>query len=165
MELRAGSKKQHREAQDAKRTASYKSQGLDEHGRGKLKEEPVGEVDINKIEREAAKKKAEAMEITSKLIDGSHYFKGKPLDKWFDDYGECVSQNAHARRVTENKKLGLNEFGQTPEMEARQAKVAEIQQAIRDHQAAISDLVAERSQVKNLTAKDLGLETKKKKKK
>jgi hypothetical protein len=84
------------------------------------------QVNIEELEKEAAKEKASKSEITTKRIGDKTFFKGKVLDKWFDSYDECVNANQDEKRLQEYKALGLNEHGQTPADEAFGKKRREL---------------------------------------
>ena len=70
-------------------------------------------VNLEDLEKEAAKEVEQVSTITSKKIGDKTVHKGPHLEDWFDDYGEChLANQAEAVRVY-NKANGLDEFGRS----------------------------------------------------
>ena len=66
------------------------------------------EVDLEKLLKAEEAKKANASDVEYKKIGDQTLFKGKILDAWFSDYGECVTKNQDEARKILNKKLRVH---------------------------------------------------------
>jgi len=111
-------------------------------------------VDIEKVEKEAAKKKDAIQEIVSKSVGGKTYFWGKILGegKCFDDYGECVRENEKEKNRVKMAGLGLNEWGQTPEQVEISEKRHELFKKKAELLKKVSDIDAEIGALSNKQA-------------
>jgi len=86
----------------------------------------MSKVDINTLERQAKARAEVPSGIVSKEVGGKTYFRGPILADWFDQFGECHTENERAARIARNKALGLNESGQTPQQVAESKRRAEF---------------------------------------
>lgn len=120
----------------------------------------MGEVNVEELEKKAAKEKSEKSDIQTKKVGDKTIFKGKVLDKWFDSYDECVNANQDEKRKQQNKALGLNEHGQSPEDEAFSAKRKEL---LAKRKEALEEVSKIDRQIAALKREDFKVEPKKKK--
>lgn len=97
----------------------------------------MAEVNLEKIIEEQKRKEAEKSAIEAKSIGDATFFKGRLLDKWYSDYGECVSANQAEANRLRNKELGLDEFGRTPEDAKRAEKINAL---LKDRMKIVEDL-------------------------
>lgn len=94
-------------------------------------------VDLAVLEKEAEKQKSREDDIPSKLIGGKRYFQGSNHDDWFDSLGEALDSRQRAKSVEDNKKLGLNEFGQSKD---DLEKATRIKNLIKERNDLIEDI-------------------------
>lgn len=121
-------------------------------------------VDILKLEKEAEKanKLRVETEIIEKEIGGKKYFKGPYSADWFDDYGDCLSENSNLKRINEFRLLGLDEFGRTPEL----VKMAEAKAKLfKQREELLKDVLKIDDKIRDLKAEDFMDEDKKTSKK
>ena len=75
----------------------------------------MAKVDLAVLEAEEKKQKAREDDVPSKLVNGKRYFQGITSNDWFDSLGEALNERQNQRSAAENKKVGLNEYGQSKE--------------------------------------------------
>lgn len=97
-------------------------------------------VNIDELEKQAEKDVKEESSIVTKIIGDKTVFKGKYLNGWFDSYDECHQENQKKRVMDDNKLLGLNEQGQTPEQVENAKKRADINKQLAEKQKELVDL-------------------------
>lgn len=83
------------------------------------------EVNIKEIEKTAESEKL-ADDVERKVIGGKSYYKGKYLEKWYDNYDECVRSNSAQHNADVLKKQGLNEHGQSKEQVKKMKERADL---------------------------------------
>ena len=81
-------------------------------------------VNIEQLEKEAAKVKSNPKGIVTKQVGNKTYFKGAQSENWYNTWDECYKANESEIRKEKFRKAGLNEYGQTPEDVKRQKETA-----------------------------------------
>ncbi len=95
------------------------------------------------------------------LEDGSAGFRGPFLETVYDNYDECHRENEKFIRIKNNKEMGLNEHGQTPEQIKKMQEKREMVQKIKKIEEEAARM---RAELQNFDASD-DVEFKKKGKK
>ena len=118
-------------------------------------------VDIKKLEEENKKKSETETDIETKEVGGKKYFRGRHLgpDAWYDNYGECLTENQNAKQTTEFRKSGLNQHGQTHE---QVEKAKRKNEKLRIRESLLKQLAAVDEEIKNTDTLEIKDEKKKK---
>lgn len=66
------------------------------------------------LEKKAKEVEEAAKSVPTKVIGGKTYFKGSG-DDWYDSHGEALDSLQIEKQKSEYKKMGLDEFGRSPE--------------------------------------------------
>lgn len=86
----------------------------------------MAKVDINELEKQAAKTEADTNSIKTRQVGDKTYFKGPMLEEWYDTYGECQQENQKALQLKTYKEQGLDESGRTASQVALSKKKGEL---------------------------------------
>lgn len=117
-------------------------------------------VNVEDLEKEAAREVEQVSTITSKKIGDKTVHKGPHLEDWFDDYGECHLANQIEAQRKSYKAQGLDEFGRSPAaVELAKAK----SKLIKDKTDLLDEVKKIDAKISSLKLEDFEKETKKKK--